>query len=240
MTKVVNVTTILVNILAIGGIAAGGYMWINHRIDTVIEKRLQPYTRLIEGQNADDHFRYDDAIVALDDAFTTFSHHLNDNSARDTMSAVYDAYLHALASCDDPNNYSSNFNRAVKLFDDNALSPKAHHILFMGWYRFRTGQLDAARTDFNRARQLYAPQDMGLGIAEAYKGICCVYLADGNVNGAIDAFKEASERDTTGEMVFDYDPASPENRRISNLYRPFATAFNAFNSRRPQKSPNQK
>jgi tetratricopeptide (TPR) repeat protein len=232
--RAVNITQLVANLIAIIGVAAGGYFWFNNALAAHIENSLQPYTGLI-GANASlaaEH--YEDAIASYKNCFQQLKPHLNDAANQHLMAVLCTSYLHAIASCHEPTKHTAEFNTIVKLFGDGLLTADSADWFYIGWYDFWTGDKNGAQKAFTTSAQLDIAEDDEESSADGIYGLCFLALAEGDPNVALAHLKTAAERAPTNYSEFYEDPSSWSNRKAERLYHgKFALALEALNQQLP-------
>jgi tetratricopeptide (TPR) repeat protein len=212
-----------VDLIVIFGVGFGIYTKINADVHKLLSERFDWYDDYLKGVIASTDGRYDDAISEFDFVFPSFMKSIEFARNRPPAAALCSNYLVALANCRQPDKYSAQFTRVSKVFDAT-LSPETRDLISIGWYKLRTGSAEAADKAFRRGLQMVSGYENQSDIAQAYRGLMLVSLANDDVPRALANFREANQRDTSVCNTCYLDETSAVIKELTLLYPRFASA----------------
>ena len=184
---------------AIGLAAAIGiFAFVDARINHLFDKKITPYQELIRGMTLVDSGEEEIAIKYLDKAFLELTKDLKEVDTADEFHyPAVDYYLEAITNSRDPEIHQHRFGRILKLEEENQYVFLGWHNNQIGWYYFRTGDLESAQKHFNKAIQQYALREYFPEAAYSFWALMLISLCEGDLDSAMLNYQEARRRDYT-------------------------------------------
>lgn len=224
---------LFVDLAVLAGLAVGFYIWLDRNFRRVMNDRFKPYDSYIRGAFALGNDKYDDAMLAFDVAFPSFSKNPNDPLNRTILSVLCNNYLFALSNCEHHDRYAGQFAKISKLVFENTIPPEAADFTSIGWIELRTGELALAEKAFKRAIQLASVRQDDTDTAGAYRGLLLVNLAAGNIPVAKADLDESDLHNPSGCSQCDLDATSISNKELILIYPKFGTALASLKQQLP-------
>jgi tetratricopeptide (TPR) repeat protein len=127
------------------------YLALRESLDTAIYQRIQPYEHLLYGSQLEGNLQFDEAITEFDLGFSSAVERGEGAGKSARLGAYLASYLRALADCEQPTRYRSQFERCRGLFARHLVTETSEHQRCEGWYLLRVGELAAATELFEKA-----------------------------------------------------------------------------------------
>jgi tetratricopeptide (TPR) repeat protein len=186
-------------LLSLGAILAGiigGYFWFESRISLAVEKRVEPYEDFLKGMILVHDQEYDRSVPHFRKSLQTLGARFaqEDPYNNSNVYPIVDYYLEAIVNSENPHEYEGDFDKIKKLFEEN-FSRTAWQHQQMGWYHFRTNNLEEAEANFKLAIEKYAADDVYYASGNSYWALSLIYLANENLAKAAEFYSGSLDRE---------------------------------------------
>jgi len=172
----------------------GGYYWFESRLHSEIDKKIEPYKKLMAGISLVNYSDYENGALLLGHTIKEAI----DNGEYDDLFLIYiDPYLDALIYCDNPSDQWPYFKVAVSISNEK-MGLSAWRENSIGWIFLFMGKPDSAIKHFNHSVKLFGhsknkSNDCCDNASISHWGLTISYLALGKSDSAFHHYQLAGE-----------------------------------------------
>lgn len=199
------------------------YYTLTRFLEAKVIDQVNPYEHLLYGVQLAGAGRHDDAVREFEAGFERTLDRVMEPAKKARLSIYLTAYLTSLGECEVPTRYRAQFERCRELFTRNIITELAAHQRPEGWYLLRVGELELAKTYFDkaliRARNDTDWDDLG----QVHFDLAHISLCGGDAQGALEHTVIAYEH-FVGQLHVLLNKDHPQNMQLAAVYPKYSAA----------------